>query len=118
MQDAEIILADEPISALDPELAEDALELLVGCVARRGVTLVVNLHQPELARRFASRLIGLADGRVVFDAPPGKFAAADSATVYRGGGPGRSPTKGGPDERAAARLAQKAGHPDLRLVGD
>ncbi len=117
MQEAEIILADEPISALDPELAEDALELLVGCVARRGVTLVVNLHQPELARRFASRLVGLADGRVVFDGPPGGFAATDSAAVYRAGGAPRA-TRGADDERAAGRLAPKTGHPDLRLVGD
>ena len=109
MQEAEIILADEPISALDPELAEDALQLLVDCVARRGVTLLVNLHQPELARRFASRLIGLANGRVVYDGPPNGFTAEDAELVYRGG-------KGDKNERASARVAQKTSPPDLRLV--
>lgn len=84
MQEADIILADEPVSNLDPELAEDALELFVECVARRGVTLLVNLHQPELARRFASRFVGLANGRIVFDGNPEEFTAADAELVYRG----------------------------------
>ncbi len=82
MQDAEIILADEPVSNLDPELAEDALELLVDCVARRGVTLVVNIHQPELARRFATRLIGLAAGKVMYDGVPEAFTPEKAALLY------------------------------------
>lgn len=90
MQKADVILADEPVSALDPELAEDALELLVECVARRGVTLVVNLHQPALARRFASRLVGLANGKIVYDGVPEGFSARDAELVYRGQAPRRS----------------------------
>ena len=101
MQEAEIILADEPVSALDPELAEDALELLVACVARRGVTLVVNLHQPELARRFASRFIGLADGKVVYDGPPDGFTEEHAQLVYRGSGNGNGRNKGNPTYRLA-----------------
>lgn len=84
MQEADIILADEPVSNLDPELAEDALELFVECVARRGATLLVNLHQPELARRFASRFVGLANGRIVFDGNPQDFTDSDAELVYRG----------------------------------
>lgn len=84
MQDAEIILADEPISNLDPELAEDALGLLVDCARRRGVTLLVNLHQPALACEFASRLIGLSDGKVVYDGAPAGFTAEKSEFLYRG----------------------------------
>jgi phosphonate transport system ATP-binding protein len=83
MQEAEIIVADEPVSNLDPELAEDALELLVECVARRAETLVVNIHQPELARRFATRIVGLAAGRVVYDGPPDGFTAEKAALLYR-----------------------------------
>ncbi len=115
MQEAEIILADEPISALDPELAEDALELLVECAARRGVTLVVNLHQPELARRFASRFIGLANGRIVYDGPPSGFTAEHARLVYRGNGNGR-PHKRNRLEETANGVAQKTGPADLRLV--
>ncbi|MCH9649053.1 MAG: ATP-binding cassette domain-containing protein [Deltaproteobacteria bacterium] len=83
MQEADIVVADEPTSSLDPELAEDVLELLVDCVSRRGVTLMVNFHQPELAKGFASRFIGLADGRVVYDGPPDGFKEEHSERVYR-----------------------------------
>jgi phosphonate transport system ATP-binding protein len=84
MQEADVILADEPVSNLDPELAEDALELLVACTRRRGVTLAVNLHQPSLARRFATRILGLADGRLAYDGPPEKFDEAAAAFLYTG----------------------------------
>jgi phosphonate transport system ATP-binding protein len=84
MQEADIILADEPVSNLDPEFAEDALDLLVDCAARRGVTLVVNLHQPALARRFASRIVGLSAGKVVYDGPPEAFTDDRADFLYRG----------------------------------
>jgi len=115
MQEAEIILADEPVSALDPELAEDALELLVECVNRRDVTLLVNLHQPELARRFASRFVGLANGRVVYDGDPSGFTEEHAQLVYRGNGNGR-PQKRQQGDDASEDLAKKAGPPDIRLV--
>ncbi len=83
MQDARVIVADEPTSSLDPELARDVLQLLVACVERRGVTLLANLHQPELARRFASRFLGLANGRLVYDGPPSGFTATEADHVYR-----------------------------------
>ena len=83
MQEADVILADEPVSNLDPELAEDALDLFVECVRRRKVTLVVNLHQPSLARKFASRIIGLSDGCVVYDGPPENFTEEAAAFLYQ-----------------------------------
>lgn len=116
MQEADVIIADEPVSALDPELAEDALELLVACVARRGVTLVVNLHQPELARRFASRLIGLAWGKVVYDGPPEGFTAEHAELVYRGRKADDSEGGGSDHDRSATSLEAAASRPDLRLV--
>ncbi|MEE8142484.1 MAG: ATP-binding cassette domain-containing protein [Planctomycetota bacterium] len=82
-QEAELILADEPISNLDPELAEDALRLLVDCVTRRGITLIVNLHQPALARRFASRLIGLNEGRIAYQNTPEAFTSQDAERIYK-----------------------------------
>ena len=115
MQDAEIILADEPISNLDPELAEDALKLLVDCVKRRGVTLVVNLHQPSLARQFASRLIGLSEGKVVYDGVPEGFTAEEAELVYRGQGKERhAPEEVRHDEPAKA-MGEKVARPNLRL---
>jgi len=93
MQDADIIIADEPISNLDPELAEEALRLLVDCTKRRNETLLVNLHQPSLARKFASRFIGLSRGRVVYDGPPVSFTSDDEEFVYRGNENGKGSSK-------------------------
>lgn len=84
MQDAEIILADEPVSNLDPELAIDALELLVACVTRRKETLLVNLHQPSLARMFATRIIGLSAGKIVYDGTPEDFTEDAAQFLYTG----------------------------------
>ena len=84
MQDADLILADEPVSNLDPELAEDSLELLVNVTRRRNLTLMVNLHQPRLAKRFASRVIGLYRGHVVFDGDPDGLSTESEELIYVG----------------------------------
>jgi len=68
-QEPELILADEPVSSLDPAWAADVLELLTAVQSHHQTTLVMTLHQPELARRFAQRIIGLRDGRIVLDGP-------------------------------------------------
>jgi phosphonate transport system ATP-binding protein len=121
MQEADVVVADEPISSLDPELAEDVLELLVQCTARRGVTLLVTLHQPELARRFASRFLGLADGRVVYDGPPEGFGKAHAEEIYRSVDRGGDSGSGGDQDDGdgvAAAVATALPGPGLRLVGD
>lgn len=66
-QEPELLLADEPIASLDPATAEQAMDLIAGICRRRGITAIVSLHQVELARAFADRIIGLTAGRVVFD---------------------------------------------------
>jgi phosphonate transport system ATP-binding protein len=66
-QEAEIILADEPVSNLDPSLADDILGLLGEVSNRHGVTLIINLHQPALAQRYADRIIGLRRGKIIYD---------------------------------------------------
>jgi phosphonate transport system ATP-binding protein len=82
MQEADILLADEPISNLDPELAEDALKLLVECVQRRNIALLVNLHQPRLARKFATRVLGLVDGKIQFDGDPESLSTSEEEFIY------------------------------------
>ena len=69
LQEPELVLADEPASALDPALADLALDLLGGLAAARGGALLACLHDPALALRHCHRVVGLADGRVVLDAP-------------------------------------------------
>jgi len=69
-QQAEVVLADEPVASLDPRAAEDVLVLL-GEIARvEGLAVLVVLHQPDLALRYADRLIGMVRGEFVFDSPP------------------------------------------------
>ena len=66
-QEAEVILADEPVSSLDPALADEVLGLLYEVSERHGATLLMSVHQPHLAKRFADRIIGLRGGRIVHD---------------------------------------------------
>jgi len=65
VQDPELVLADEPVSSLDPTLAVRMLELLTEVVGSR--TLLASMHNPALAARFFDRLVGLRAGQVVFD---------------------------------------------------
>jgi phosphonate transport system ATP-binding protein len=81
-QEPDIILADEPISSLDPTLADDVLSLLVQVSKARSATLVMSLHQPDLARRYADRLVGLRAGRVVFDDVSGELSEAVIKAIY------------------------------------
>lgn len=77
-QRATVILADEPVSALDPSAAEQVVALLAS-LASEGLAVLAVLHQPDLARRFAHRIVGLSEGRVVLDGSP---STADITSLY------------------------------------
>jgi phosphonate transport system ATP-binding protein len=79
-QRARLVLADEPVSSLDPESAGLVLELFRSLCHDGGLTVLCNLHQVELARTFADRVLGLHAGRVVFD---GSAASLDAEAVRR-----------------------------------
>jgi phosphonate transport system ATP-binding protein len=81
-QEPELILADEPVSSLDPAWAADVLELLTTVQSHHDATLVMTLHQPQLARRFAQRIIGLRDGRIVWDGPAADLSDAALQSLY------------------------------------
>lgn len=70
MQAPAILLADEPVSNLDMATAEVILDLLRDINQKDGVTIIASLHDVNLAKRYASRIIGLRDGAVVADLPP------------------------------------------------
>ncbi|MCB1939368.1 MAG: phosphonate ABC transporter, partial [Rhodocyclaceae bacterium] len=74
----------EPVSALDPALARAVTVALNDDARRRGATLVASLHAVELARSEFSRVIGLRDGRIVFDCPAAQLGDADIAALYAG----------------------------------
>lgn len=68
-QAPELLLADEPVSAMDPVLAEHTLTVLCRHAIEHGVTLVASLHAVELALAHFPRVIGLRDGQILFDLP-------------------------------------------------
>ncbi len=82
-QRPKVILADEPVASLDPVASEEIMTLLREICDRDGITVVVNLHQVELARRFADRIIGMNAGRIVFDGSPAQMTQSVLRTIYR-----------------------------------
>jgi len=89
-QDAELILADEPVASVDPARAVSLLELLTQTARDDGRTLIVSLHQAELARRFFPRIVGLHDGRVAFDRPTEELSEDELAAFFQNGSPSPS----------------------------
>ena len=81
-QEPRLILADEPISNLDPVRAKAILKLLSDAAARHGATLVFSSHQPDVALRYADRVIALKDGRVAHDGAPDALDRDRLAALY------------------------------------
>jgi phosphonate transport system ATP-binding protein len=100
-QDARLVLADEPVSAVDPGLAEDITGLLCRTCAEDGRTLVASLHQPQLARRFFPRIVGMASGRIAFDLPAAEVDDAQLHELFAG-------SRGGAETRSGEALRDSA----------
>ena len=81
-QAPELILADEPVSAMDPVLAGHTLAVLNREAAERGMTLVASLHAVDLALAHFPRVIGIRDGRIAFDLPAGAVQPAQLDALY------------------------------------
>lgn len=82
-QRPEVLLADEPVSSVDPARARSLVELLDGIAKEHGLTLVMSLHNLDLAREYFPRLVGMRAGRVVFDMPSDKICEAQFEALYR-----------------------------------
>lgn len=80
---AKIWLIDEPLSALDPTRARQAIESLIAHAKEHAVTLITSLHQVDVATSQFPRVIGLRDGRLVFDLPSGEVSKELLADLYR-----------------------------------
>ena len=76
-----VVLADEPTASLDPALTTDIMGILKSINAR-GLTLVVSQHQLETALAYATRIVGLRRGRVIFDGPPASVTPAVIDAIY------------------------------------
>ena len=86
MQEPKLLLADEPTSSLDPKTSVEIMELLTEFARTRDIPVLVNMHDVELAKRFADRIIGMADCRVVFDGASGYLTDDVLKQIYGGEG--------------------------------
>jgi phosphonate transport system ATP-binding protein len=84
MQQPQLMLADEPTSSLDPKTSVEIMELLVSIAQTRRIPVLVNIHNVPLARRFATHVIGMAGGQVVYDGAPADLSDAHLQRIYGG----------------------------------
>ncbi len=84
MQEPKMLLADEPTSSLDPKTSVEIMELLAGVGRDRGIPVLINMHDVELARRFADRIVGMSGGRVIFDGAPAYLTDQILKQIYGG----------------------------------
>jgi phosphonate transport system ATP-binding protein len=82
VQNAKVILADEPIASLDPESARRVMALLADINKTRQVAVVVSLHQVDVAMRYCPRVVALRHGQVVYDGPSAALTAAMLRDLY------------------------------------
>lgn len=68
-QKPEIILADEPVASLDPVTAKQVMDYLLKINQRNNIAVLINIHHVDLALEYASRVIGIKDGAIVYDGP-------------------------------------------------
>ena len=82
MQDPKIILADEPIASLDPMNAQIVMGALRAIHEEDGRMVIANLHTLDTARRYCDRVIGMRDGRIVFDGTPDQLTTGVAREIY------------------------------------
>ncbi len=82
VQQPKIILADEPMASLDPKLSEVVLDILAKINREQNITIVVNIHVLELARKFAERILAFRKGALVFDGSPAELTDERTEEIY------------------------------------
>ena len=95
-----MILADEPVASLDPATARHVLTLIHQVCKSSGIAAMVSLHQVELARHFADRIVGIAAGAVVFDGLASALDERALRRIYEQARP--QPAEALPDQSATA----------------
>jgi len=84
MQGPYLLLADEPTSSLDPKTAVEIMELMETFAQRNDIPVLLNIHDVNLAKRYAKRIIGMSNGKVHYDGPPEDISEADLKVIYGG----------------------------------
>jgi phosphonate transport system ATP-binding protein len=101
-QEPWVILADEPVASLDPELAQEVMGFLRKAADEEGIPVLVNIHDVTLASAYADRMIGIAEGLVAFDGPPSDLTPEIQRRVYRRDRASQVPIVDGRTSRAIA----------------
>jgi phosphonate transport system ATP-binding protein len=94
MQQPRILLADEPIASLDPHNAKVVMDALADINQRDGITVLTNLHTLDTARAYCGRIVGMSQGRIVFDGAPEALTESALRQIY-----GMDADGTAPDER-------------------
>ena len=111
-QEPWVILADEPVASLDPELAREVMGFLRKAATEEGLPVLVNIHDVELAKEYVDRMIGIADGVIEFDGTPAQLTASVQRSIYRRDRHSLVGTAEGQQSAALPQLPQEA------LIGD
>jgi phosphonate transport system ATP-binding protein len=82
MQSPRLLLADEPTSSLDPRTSVEIMSLMRDIAAERDIPVIINIHDVALAKRFATRIVGMSTGRVVYDGPPQDLRDSHLTEIY------------------------------------
>ena len=83
MQNPSIILADEPVSNLDPKLSRVILDILKRVCREDGITAMVSIHTLDLTKEYADRILGISQGKVLFDGPAKDLNDASAEMIYQ-----------------------------------
>ncbi|HZP77407.1 MAG TPA: phosphonate ABC transporter ATP-binding protein [Pseudolabrys sp.] len=82
-QKPNVILADEPVASLDPKIARQVLGYLKDVSQRLGISVICNLHQIDFAQEYAERIVGLCQGKKIFDGPPSALTSDVLNKIYQ-----------------------------------
>jgi phosphonate transport system ATP-binding protein len=84
MQSPRLLLADEPTSSLDPKTSVEIMQLLVSISEKYSIPVVINMHDVDLAKRFASRIVGMSNGAIIYDGKPSDLTDSVLKSIYGG----------------------------------
>ncbi len=84
IQNPDLLLADEPIASLDPKSAKVVMDTIAELTKQYGLTCIVNLHQVDFAKNYATRIVGVKKGHIVFDGKPENLSDETIADIYEG----------------------------------
>jgi phosphonate transport system ATP-binding protein len=109
VQEPELLLADEPVSSLDPKAARDVMSYMKRAANERNLTTIASLHQVNIAREFGDRFIGIRDGELVFDGGPDELTMDVIDDLYYGEGAGEMTAEAAISGDESAREASDQG---------